>query len=71
MPEEDDQTQSMRPSDPDDTETANGSGVTVPEIAGYTILGRLGQGGMGTVWKAVRLSTRRGAALKLLSRRFK
>jgi tetratricopeptide (TPR) repeat protein len=38
-----------------------------PKIAGYQILGGLGEGGMGVVWKAVQLSTRREVALKLMS----
>jgi serine/threonine protein kinase len=37
-----------------------------PAIEGYRILAKLGQGGMGTVWRAVQLSTRREVALKLL-----
>ncbi|MGD1043585.1 MAG: protein kinase [Sedimentisphaerales bacterium] len=40
-----------------------------PEIEGYNITGRLGEGGMGTVWRAVQLSTHREVALKLLSER--
>lgn len=41
--------------------------VDVPQIDGYQITGKLGEGGMGTVWRAVQLSTRRQVALKLLS----
>ena len=37
-----------------------------PRIEGYEILGRLGKGGMGTVWRAIQLSTKREVALKLL-----
>ena len=45
---------------------ADGSPVAVPEIEGYQIAGRLGEGGMGVVWRAVQLSTKRQVALKLL-----
>ena len=38
-----------------------------PEIEGYHVIGKLGQGGMGMVWRAVQLSTRRDVALKLLT----
>jgi alpha-galactosidase len=38
-----------------------------PNIAGYQIVGRLGQGAMGIVWEAVQLGARRRVALKLLS----
>jgi hypothetical protein len=38
-----------------------------PSIDGYTITGRLGEGGMGTVWRATQLSTNREVALKLLT----
>jgi tetratricopeptide (TPR) repeat protein len=38
----------------------------LPEVGGYEILGPLGEGGMGTVWRAVQQSTRREVALKLL-----
>ena len=38
-----------------------------PEVPGYEITGRLGEGGMGTVWRAVQLSTRREVALKLVA----
>jgi serine/threonine protein kinase len=39
---------------------------TLPEIEDYEIIGRLGEGGMGTVWRAVQLSTQREVALKVL-----
>jgi len=38
----------------------------VPDIEGYQITGHLGEGGMGSVWRGVQLSTRREVALKLL-----
>jgi len=38
-----------------------------PEIEGYQIIERLGEGGMGTVWRAEQLSTRRQVALKMMS----
>src|SRR3954470_4222961 len=38
-----------------------------PKVDGFTIIGPLGEGGMGVVWEAVQLSTRRRVALKLLS----
>ncbi len=38
----------------------------VPEIDGYVVLDELGHGGMGIVWRAVQLSTKRHVALKLL-----
>src|SRR5277367_1526171 len=38
-----------------------------PKIEGYQVLEPLGRGGMGTVWHAVQLGTRRKVALKLMS----
>ncbi|HEY8669106.1 MAG TPA: protein kinase [Tepidisphaeraceae bacterium] len=38
-----------------------------PAIEGYRVLLLLGQGGMGTVWKALQISTNRPVALKLMS----
>ena len=40
-----------------------------PQVEGYQVTARLGEGGMGTVWQATQLSTRRQVALKLLSER--
>ena len=42
---------------------------TAPEIEGYRILAPIGQGGMGTVWRAEQLSTHREVALKVMSAR--
>ncbi len=41
--------------------------LEAPRIEGYQILDKLGQGGMGTVWHAIQLGTRRKVALKLMS----
>jgi Protein kinase domain/GAF domain len=41
--------------------------TAAPKIEGYHILEPLGRGGMGTVWHAVQLGTRRKVALKLMS----
>ncbi|MEM9346264.1 MAG: protein kinase [Planctomycetota bacterium] len=38
----------------------------LPKIDGYRVIEPLGQGGMGTVWRAEQLSTSREVALKLL-----
>jgi eukaryotic-like serine/threonine-protein kinase len=43
-----------------------GSPAGVPEVEGYEVLDRLGEGGMGVVWRAVQLGTHREVALKLL-----
>ena len=44
-------------------------GTTPPQIEGYEILSRLGRGGMGIVWRAIQLSTKREVAVKLLEGR--
>jgi serine/threonine protein kinase len=41
-----------------------------PSIDGYEIIDQLGEGGMGTVWRATQLSTKRHVALKLLGNRY-
>jgi tetratricopeptide (TPR) repeat protein/predicted Ser/Thr protein kinase len=41
--------------------------AAMPQIEGFRVTGRLGRGGMGTVWRAVQLRTRRDVALKLLN----
>ncbi len=43
------------------------SSTTAPQVEGYYVTAPLGSGGMGTVWRAVQLGTRREVALKLLS----
>jgi hypothetical protein len=39
----------------------------VPTVPGYQITGRLGEGGMGVVWRAVQVATRREVAPKVMS----
>jgi WD40 repeat protein/tRNA A-37 threonylcarbamoyl transferase component Bud32 len=41
--------------------------ASFPTIKGYQITGRIGEGGMGTVWRAVQTSTNRPVALKLMN----
>ena len=41
----------------------------LPELPGYKVVGRLGEGGMGTVWRAVQLSTNRPVAVKMMNLR--
>jgi Tol biopolymer transport system component len=38
-----------------------------PDIEGYKIIEHIGEGGMGTVWRAEQISTKRQVALKLLT----
>ncbi|MFW6107585.1 MAG: WD40 repeat domain-containing serine/threonine protein kinase [bacterium] len=45
---------------------AGNAEYVLPQIPGYRVTGRLGEGGMGTVWRAVQLSTRRPVAVKVL-----
>jgi serine/threonine protein kinase len=44
----------------------SGEGDVWPQVPGYDVLGRLGHGGMGTVWRALQIDTNRQVALKLL-----
>jgi serine/threonine protein kinase len=52
----------------DSQESADAS-EAMPEIEGYQIIDRLDSGGMGTVWRARQLSTRREVALKVMHKR--
>ena len=47
-------------------EPASAASEEFPKIEGYEVIGRLGEGGMGTVWRARQLSPPREVALKLL-----
>jgi WD40 repeat protein len=49
-----------------DSITQAGRIYEYPDIEGYKIIEPLGEGGMGMVWRAEQLSTRREVALKLL-----
>jgi serine/threonine protein kinase len=44
--------------------------VPTPEVAGYEILSLIGEGGMGSVWRARQQSTQRIVALKVISGRY-
>ena len=55
--------------DGDISEESAISGGAVPEIEGYELIDKLGEGSMGTVWRALQLSTRREVALKVLNTR--
>jgi WD40 repeat protein len=48
-------------------QTPDRSSMSPPRLDGYQIVAHLGCGGMGTVWRAIQLSTRREVALKLLN----
>lgn len=41
--------------------------TAVPTIEGYKILNKMGEGGMGSVWRAMQLSTHREVALKVMT----
>jgi serine/threonine protein kinase/tetratricopeptide (TPR) repeat protein len=52
-----------------DSSTAKGDALgtaTPPQVPGYEIIELLGQGGMGTVWRAVQMGTGREVALKVM-----
>ena len=40
---------------------------TPPHVEGYEVVAKLGEGGMGNVWKAVQLSTKQPVALKIMN----
>jgi serine/threonine protein kinase len=48
------------------SEEADRTSDVKPEIEGYEITDKLGEGGMGTVWRAKQLSTNRQVALKVM-----
>ncbi len=77
-PEDSQAAQTIAPGDPEEplSEAPAAAPVDVrptsdtPEITGYEFISRLGEGGMGVVWHAVQLSTRREVAVKLLGGAF-
>jgi len=46
-----------------------GQSAAVPRLDGYEITGKLGEGGMGVVWRGIQLSTKRPVAIKFLGTR--
>ncbi|MFC1764140.1 protein kinase [Planctomycetota bacterium] len=50
----------------DETVAAQYSSDPVPDIEGYRIIERVGQGGMGSVWRAEQLGAKREVALKVM-----
>jgi hypothetical protein len=60
-------TASVQPDDGRYSPELAGRTDAYPDIEGYRIIERLGEGGMGIVWRAEQLSTRREVALKLMT----
>jgi formylglycine-generating enzyme required for sulfatase activity len=52
---------------PDEPEAHDGAGPELPKIEGYLVTAPLGDGGQGTVYKAVQESTGRKVAVKVLA----
>ena len=48
------------------SEAAPSGARELPEVEGYEVSESIGEGAMGSVWRAVQLSTRRAVALKLM-----
>jgi len=67
IPETLKRTAAVLPSDDRNAPSLAGKTDEYPDIEGYRIIERLGEGGMGIVWRAEQLSTHRQVALKLMT----